>query len=72
MPPSMLNQTLPKMLVNIVNGYYENRAHRSLNLSQSPDAVEWRQHRSILEQGQNTEEMVGRMKATIQGIHGSP
>jgi hypothetical protein len=67
-----MNKQLPKMLVNVVSGYYENRAHRALNQSQSPDAVEWRQRRSALEQGQSTEEAVQRMMPTIQGIHGSP
>ena len=72
MPLATLNKTLPKMLVNTINGYYEGRAHRALNESQSPDAVEWRQRRALLVQGQSTEEQVKRMMPTIQGIHGGP
>ena len=72
MPVATLNKMLPKMLVNVINGYYEGRAYRALNQSQSPDAVEWRQRRSVLEQGQGTEEQVQRIQPTIQGIHGEP
>jgi hypothetical protein len=72
MPVATLNKMLPKMLVNVINSYYEGRAHRALNQSQSPDAVEWRQRRSVIEQGQSTEEQVKRIQPTIQGIHGEP
>ena len=72
MPLAVMNKQLPKLLVNVINSYYENRAHRALNTSQSPDAVEWRHRRDVVEQAGSTERMVQQMQTTIQGIHGEP